>query len=132
MYLVFLFKGTSNGEMSGILPPAEGSATNTGTGPQADGPVGDSNSDAKKEWVIVQYKGVNYPGQVLSNDNEGGTEVKVMHLNKLKRWYWPNKIDQLHYVKDDIVSRNINEPKKMNKVGRPTFVFEGRSGVLLV
>ena len=49
------------------------------------------------KWVVVNYDGEKYPGEVTSCSEE--IEVSVMHKSGRKFWKWPGSIDKLFYEK---------------------------------
>lgn len=54
------------------------------------------------QWVVVQYDGVEYPGEVRSIDTNG-VQVNVMHKSG-RCWKWPQSRDMIYYEKSDIRS----------------------------
>ena len=59
-------------------------------------------------WVVVNYNGEEFPGEITSCGSE--IEVSVMHKSGNKFWKWPKTIDKIVYERKDVV-RKINPPK---------------------
>ena len=47
------------------------------------------------EWVLVEYDGQLYPGEVIAIDNYEFT-VNIM-VKAGKHWKWPDNIDQIYF-----------------------------------
>ena len=59
-------------------------------------------------WVVVNYNGEEFPGEITSCGSE--IEVSVMHKSGNKFWKWPKTIDKIFYERKNVV-RKINPPK---------------------
>ncbi|WAR09094.1 hypothetical protein MAR_019052 [Mya arenaria] len=55
------------------------------------------------QYIVVEYDGLPYPGEVLDVDEED-LEVKVMHKIGKNRFFWPLLDDTLWYHKDKVVT----------------------------
>ncbi|XP_052772638.1 uncharacterized protein LOC128211672 [Mya arenaria] len=55
------------------------------------------------QYIVVEYDGLPYPGEVLDVDEED-LEVKVMHKIGKNRFFWPLLDDTLWYYKDKVVT----------------------------
>ncbi|WAQ94248.1 hypothetical protein MAR_006719 [Mya arenaria] len=55
------------------------------------------------QYIVVEYDGLPYPGEVLDVDEED-LEVKVMHKIGKNRFFWPLPDDTLWYHKDKVVT----------------------------
>ena len=71
-----------------------------------------------RQWVAVQYDGVQYPGEVISIDTNG-VQVNVMHKSG-SCWKWPQSRDMISYEKSDIL-RIISVPVAAGHHGQFTF-----------
>lgn len=60
-------------------------------------------------YVIVEYEGEVFPGQVLNVDVDGSAEVKTMTMRGTD-WAWPAKDDQCWYEKEFI--KEVIQPPK--------------------
>ena len=70
-------------------------------------------------WVVVNYNGEEFSGEITSCGSE--IEVSVMHKSGNKFWKWPKTIDKIFYERKDVV-RKINPPKVAGHRGQ--WVFE--------
>ena len=52
-------------------------------------------------FVIVEYEGELFPGEVVNVDVDGSAEVKTMAMRGMD-WAWPPKDDQCWYEKEQI------------------------------
>lgn len=67
-----------------------------------------------EDFVIVNYDGDYYPGQVISIE-EGSVRVKHMYkCAKINAWRWPDKEDYVDYSPEDIL-KIIKKPIEKNK-----------------
>ena len=82
--------------------------------------VVDSPDLSVGKWVIVNYDGEQFPGEITCCNNSD-VEVNVMHKAGSKYWKWPESIDKIFYERKDIV-RTINPPKAAGHRGQ--FVFD--------
>ncbi len=101
----------------------------------SEGKEEDSESETKEEesqaivtttevlsvgnWVIVNYDGEEFPGEITSCEND--IEVSVMHRSSNKFWKWPKPIDKICYERKDVI-KIINPPKVAGHRGQ--YVFE--------
>ena len=69
------------------------------------------------EWVIVNYEGEEFPGEVTCIE-DSDVEVNVMHRSA-NAWKWPRPEDKIFYSRDKIV----NPPSVAGNRGQ--FVFFG-------
>lgn len=63
----------------------------------------------QEDYVVVEYEGEMWPGQIASVE-EDGAYVKCMARSGLC-WKWPEKEDKIFYPLSDIKFK-INEPQK--------------------
>lgn len=70
------------------------------------------------KWVVVNYDGERFPGEIASCTNE--IEVSVMHKSGNKYWKWPNSIDKIFYERKDVL-RTIDPPKVAGHRGQWVF-----------
>ena len=82
--------------------------------------VVDSPDLSVGKWVIVNYDGEQFPGEITCCNNSD-VEVNVMYKAGSKYWKWPESIDKIFYERKDIV-RTINPPKAAGHRGQ--FVFD--------
>lgn len=64
------------------------------------------------DWVVVDYEGILYPGEVTLVDEEG-VEAVVMHRSSGKQYKWPPKEDKHKYIYQDIL-KQIEPPTPCN------------------
>lgn len=67
-----------------------------------------------KDWVLVDYEGTAYPGEIISKEGED-YEVSVM-LPAGKNWKWPVKRDSILYNKNKLICR-LDKPIPVNNRG---------------
>ena len=69
------------------------------------------------QWVIVNYDGEGFPGEITCCDGNDQFEVSVMHKSG-NHWKWPKTIDKILYARDDIVQilYYVNMPNLYIKV----------------
>lgn len=78
---------------------------------------------AISDWVIVQYDGVQYPGEVVEVDtNMHEVKVNVMHRAGAY-WKWPCNVDNIQYKWENVV-RKINPPEVAGTRGQFRFHVE--------
>ena len=70
------------------------------------------------KWVVVNYDGDKFPGEIISCADE--FEVSVMQKSGNKFWKWPNCIDKICYERKDIL-RSIDPPKVAGHRGQWVF-----------
>ena len=70
-------------------------------------------------WVIVNYDGEAFPGEITSYEND--IEVSVMHKSGKKFWKWPTPIDKICYERKDVIKK-FSPPKVAGHRGQ--WVFE--------
>ncbi|KAG8171900.1 hypothetical protein JTE90_017787 [Oedothorax gibbosus] len=71
---------------------------------EAEATIQDDEDDYKAgEWVLVQYEGKYYPGEVVGNEGDSYC-VNVM-IPAGKNWRWPQNPDQILYEKENIVKK---------------------------
>ena len=68
-------------------------------------------------WVVVNYDGVKFPGEVTAIDID--VEVSVMHKSGTN-WKWPSPVDRISYRKEDVV-KIISPPKVIGSRGQFAF-----------
>ena len=61
------------------------------------------------DWVLVTYDSKEYPGEVVSINENQEVQVNVMHESGPHTWKWPLSKDMIFYSKSDIV-RILNPP----------------------
>ena len=66
-------------------------------------------------WVVVNYEGQKYPGEITETTNSA-VKVSVMHPGIREHWKWPNPKDEIYYKFKDIV-KNIGPPEVVNNRG---------------
>lgn len=71
------------------------------------------------EWVLVEYDGKFYPGEVISKINDSYS-VNVM-IPAGKNWKWPKNPDKFFYKKENIVKK-LSFPSLVNS--RNHFFFD--------
>jgi hypothetical protein len=75
---------------------------------------------ANGQWVLVNYDGANYPGEVVEI-SEKQQEVKVNTMESVgKNWRWPKKADCIFYKVADVI-RVISPPVVVNARGQFKF-----------
>ena len=70
------------------------------------------------EWVLVEYDGQLYPGEVIAIDNYEFT-VNIM-VKAGKHWKWPDNIDQIYFPREKLI-RKLNAPEVVNVRGHFSF-----------
>ena len=68
------------------------------------------------QWVVVNYDGEDFPGEITCCDGNDQFEVSEMHKSG-NHWKWPKTIDKILYARDDIV-RTINPPRAAGHRGQ--------------
>ena len=108
-------------------------SSETGSDPDEDSEGGNESEDQTEssvatqdaidlsigKWVIVNYDGEEFPGEITSNAHD--FEINVMHKSGNKYWKWPGVVDRIFYEKNNVV-RNINPPRAAGHRGQ--FVFD--------
>ncbi|KAG8184845.1 hypothetical protein JTE90_012093 [Oedothorax gibbosus] len=70
------------------------------------------------EWVLVQYDGEHYPGEVKAIENNDYS-VSVM-IKAGRNWKWPSNEDKNFYSNDKIVKK-LSAPDVVNARGHYSF-----------
>lgn len=79
---------------------------------EGDEEFGISGDYINGDFVIVEYKGQQYPGQILKC-NKDGAFVRCMQ-RKCRTWCWPAKKDELQYTWSQVL-KEINPPVQISK-----------------
>ncbi|KAG8176759.1 hypothetical protein JTE90_003390 [Oedothorax gibbosus] len=93
---------------------------------EAEATIQDDEDDYKAgEWVLVQYEGKYYPGEVMGKEGDSYC-VNVM-IPAGKNWRWPQNHFQILYEKENIVKK-LGLPLVVNS--RNHFCFDVTISVL--
>ena len=57
-----------------------------------------------RDWVVVEYQGSNFPGEVSEILSDGRVEVNVMCPSG-NGWKWPEKEDKIPYEIDEVLKK---------------------------
>ena len=72
-----------------------------------------------KDWVMVEYDQVGYPGEVVAKEESDDFKVSVM-IPAGNHWKWPNPRDAIFYKRSQIVCK-LNKPVPINSRGHFNF-----------
>ena len=69
------------------------------------------------QWVVVNYDGDDFPGEITCCDGNDQFEDSVIHKSS-NHWKWPKTIDKILYARDDLVQTlyYVNMPNLYIKV----------------
>ena len=54
------------------------------------------------QWVVVDYAGEDFPGEIICCNGDDQCEISVMHKSG-NHWKWPKVVDKILYARDDIM-----------------------------
>lgn len=70
------------------------------------------------DWVLVEYDGQFYPGEVRAIENNEYL-VSVM-IRAGKHWKWPDNVDEIFYPQEKII-KTLSTPDVVNARGHFSF-----------
>ena len=72
------------------------------------------------DWYVVDYDGVNYPGEVTAIGEEDDFQVSVMQPAGKQYWKWPDVEDNIYYPRNSMI-RKLDKPEAANSRGHYKF-----------
>jgi len=90
-----------------VVQPVSGTGTSTVTAA-----ITSSDKFQQGDFVIFEYEGEQFPGQVL-NVQQYGCVIRSMVKSGMN-WKWPDKADELFYLYTDIKTK-IKPPQSLNR-----------------